>query len=303
MIKGLFADKSLFQQLLLLFFLAFMGTLFFTAIGLAIAAGIYDISTEEAFSIISNLNSSAGRESFKIIQGFSTIGTFLVPAILGAHLLSHQPERFMGLDRFPQPAYLFIILLILAGYGLGAASDVLYRISESFPWPDDLIASFESSQQIMTEQYQALLQMANPVEFMQVFLLMAILPAVGEEALFRGTLQPLLQRYMSPHLAIWLTAFMFALLHLQYLSFLSIFVLGAVLGYLRYWTNSIWLPTLLHLVNNGAIVIAVYFLDMDYAENLSGTESLSWIESTVLIAISAVCLLIMERISRKARLD
>lgn len=303
MLKGLFADKSLGAQLLLLFFLAFMGTLFFTAIGLAITAGIYNVSTEEAFAIISNLNNAAGKESFKIIQGLSTIGTFLVPAILGAHMLSHHPEKFMGLSAIPKPAYLYLVLVAASTYGLGAASDVLYRFSESFPWPEVMIEGFKSSQELMMQQYQALLDMNSPLQFAQIFLLMAVLPAVAEEALFRGTLQPLLQRYLNPHVAIWITAFMFSILHMQYLTFLSILVLGALLGYLRYWTNSIWLPTLLHLVNNGSIVIAVYFFGVDYEENLSATESLPIWESSISIAISVVCLLILERISRSLRLD
>lgn len=303
MLKGLFADKSLGAQLFLLFFLAFMGTLFFTAIALAITAGIYNVSTEEAFAMISNLDSPAGKEAFKIFQGLSTIGTFLVPAILGAHMLSHHPENFMGIANFPKPAYLYLILIGASAYGLGAASDLLYRFSESFPWPESIIESFKSSQDIMIGQYQALLDMDGLLQFTQVFLLMAVLPAVAEEALFRGTLQPLLQRYLNPHLAIWITAFMFSILHLQYLTFLSILVLGALLGYLRYWTNSIWLPTLLHLFNNGSIVIAVYFFGVDYEENLQSAESTSFLESAVLIAISIICLLIVERISRNNRLD
>ncbi len=301
--KGHFADRGLGAQLLMLFFLAFMGTLFFSALGFAIASGIYNVSIEEVLGIILESGNPAGREFFKVVQGFSTIGTFLVPSLLGSYLLSHHPEEFMGLQRYPKPALFLTLLLVVCAYSMGGLSDSLYRISESIAWPESLLEQFAASQELMLKQYESILDMQSFMDFTQVFLVMALLPAVAEEALFRGTLQPLFQRYLSPHWAIWITAFLFGLLHQQYLAFLSIFALGAVLGYLRYWTNSIWLPTLLHLVNNGSIVVAVYFFKVDYRENLESGLDFSMLENGLLIAILAFCLLIIERISRANRLD
>jgi len=36
------------------------------------------------------------------------------------------------------------------------------------------------------------------------------------------------------------------------------FVLGVLLGYLFYWSNSLWLPILAHFVNNAQAVIFSY---------------------------------------------
>lgn len=303
MLKGQFADRGLAAQILMLLFLAMLGTLLFTALGMGIAAGIYDISSQEVLGVFSNIGDPAGREIFKIVQGFSTIGTFLFPAILGSYLLSHHPENFMGLQSFPQSAPLLLVSLAAVAFGMGGLSDLLYRLSELLPWPDSILDSLGASQELMMAQYESILNIQGPLDFLQVFLVMALLPAVAEEALFRGCLQPLFQRYLSSHLAIWLTAFLFALLHQQYLAFLSIFILGGILGYLRYWTNSIWIPTLLHLINNGSIVIAVFFFDLDYRENLEGGVSSTIGESFGLVAVLVIGLIAMERLSRSSRLD
>lgn len=301
MLKGQFADRGIAVQILLLLFLALLGTMLFTGLGMGIAASIYDISSQEVLGIFTSISDPAGREIFKIIQGFSTIGTFLVPAVFGSYLLSHHPEEFMGVQAFPKPALFYLLLLGAVALGMGGLSDLLYQLSAALPWPESFLSSLSASQDLMMAQYESILAMNGFLDFMQVFLVMALLPAVAEEALFRGCLQPLIQRYLNTHIAIWLTAFLFALLHQQYLAFLSIFFLGAVLGYLREWTGSIWVPTLLHLVNNGSIVIAVFFFDLDYRQNLESELQGSLLESGLLVGVLMVALLAIERISRKAR--
>ena len=73
----------------------------------------------------------------------------------------------------------------------------------------------------------------------------------------RGLLQDgLSKRLRNPHVAIWLAAILFSGFHLQFEGFIPRLVLGAVLGYLLYWTNNLWVPIIAHLVNNGAQIIA-----------------------------------------------
>jgi membrane protease YdiL (CAAX protease family) len=123
---------------------------------------------------------------------------------------------------------------------------------------------------------------------------------LAEESLFRGVLQPLLARHINKHAAIWISAAIFGVMHNQYLAFLSITILGALLGYLRDWSQSLWLPSLLHFFNNATIVTMVYFMDYNYQEALSGNESISIIESTVLVAVLAVSLALLYELSRRS---
>lgn len=91
----------------------------------------------------------------------------------------------------------------------------------------------------------------------------AVMPGIGEELLFRGTLQKeLINHGKNPHAAIWLTAILFSLLHFQASGFLAKWLIGMVLGYAYHFTGSLWVPMVLHFLNNAAATIA-FFLYRD----------------------------------------
>jgi len=90
---------------------------------------------------------------------------------------------------------------------------------------------------------------------------MALLPAIGEEFIFRGAFQKVLIRLLkSPHAAIILGAILFSAFHLQFYGFLPRMFLGLILGYLFYWSRSIWPGVLFHFLNNGIeIILNAYY--------------------------------------------
>jgi len=93
-----------------------------------------------------------------------------------------------------------------------------------------------------------------------VMLIVAVVPAVGEELLFRGVLQKIMIAWTkNPHFGVWITAFLFSALHLQFFGFFPRMLLGALFGYLFLWSKSLWLPILGHFINNGTVVLASYF--------------------------------------------
>jgi hypothetical protein len=84
----------------------------------------------------------------------------------------------------------------------------------------------------------------------------AIIPAICEELLFRGVLMPLLGKMTrNIHIAIWITAALFSLIHMQFYGFLPRLLMGAVLGYLVIWSGSLWTAILAHFVNNATAFI------------------------------------------------
>ena len=96
-------------------------------------------------------------------------------------------------------------------------------------------------------------------EFLVALTVAAIAPAVGEELLFRGLLQPQLQKLTNnPHWGIWLCAILFSAIHLQFVGFLPRMLLGALLGYLLWWSGSLWLPILIHFLFNGIQILGAY---------------------------------------------
>ena len=88
---------------------------------------------------------------------------------------------------------------------------------------------------------------------------MAIVPAVSEEMLFRGCIQKTLTDKMrNKFLAILISAFIFSAAHLEFYGLLPRFILGIILGYVFYYTGNILMSMLLHFINNSIAVIAGY---------------------------------------------
>jgi uncharacterized protein len=89
--------------------------------------------------------------------------------------------------------------------------------------------------------------------------MIGVIPAIGEELIFRGVFQRILTGlFKSGHLAIWVTAFLFSAFHFQFFGFIPRFILGLVFGYLFFWSGTLWLPVISHFVNNAVSVILAY---------------------------------------------
>jgi uncharacterized protein len=90
----------------------------------------------------------------------------------------------------------------------------------------------------------------------------AFLAAFVEELFFRGMLQQTLtEAKLNHHIAIWITAAVFSAIHIQFYGFLPRMFLGAILGYLFFYTGSIWVSIAAHFVNNALVVLVGYFSD------------------------------------------
>ena len=105
-----------------------------------------------------------------------------------------------------------------------------------------------------------LLAFSDLGQFALGLLVVAVLPAICEELFFRGMIQPLLLRATgSPHRAIWVTAIVFSAIHFQFFGFVPRMLLGALFGYIYYWSGNLRLAMLAHFVNNGLTVTLSYF--------------------------------------------
>lgn len=104
------------------------------------------------------------------------------------------------------------------------------------------------------EQY---ILLSNPLFWSFVFI--AVLPPVFEELAFRGFLFNQLVKVTSRKLTIIATAFIFALIHFSFISFIWIFPFGLVLGYLRNKYNTLWLGIIVHFIHNLIVLLIDYY--------------------------------------------
>ena len=107
-------------------------------------------------------------------------------------------------------------------------------------------------------------------------IMIALLPAVGEELIFRGIMQRGLQERINPHVAIWLIAALFSAIHMQFLGFMPRLLMGVAMGYLLLWSGNLWYPIIAHFTNNALAVIFAYGIQhnaIDAGLEQSGTDN------------------------------
>ena len=136
--------------------------------------------------------------------------------------------------------------------------------------------------------------------------MVALIPALGEELLFRGVVQKIFTGWAKNiHIGVWMSALLFSAMHMQFYGFVPRLLLGAMLGYLFVWSGSLWLSILAHFVNNAAAVIFTYL----YQQNLSsidvdavGTQEGEMMSVLISTAFTAMLLFMIYRIESKKRL-
>jgi len=107
----------------------------------------------------------------------------------------------------------------------------------------------------------------SPVQFALALVVVGIIPAIGEELLFRGLIQNNLYIALkNHHIAIWLTGFIFAATHLQFFGLAPRMLLGVLFGYLYHWSGKLTVAMLAHLINNGFQVILLYLVQQGAIE-------------------------------------
>lgn len=114
--------------------------------------------------------------------------------------------------------------------------------------------------------------------FMVGLIVVAIAAGASEELLFRGVLQNILYKtWNNPHVAIWVAAFWFSFIHFQFYGFVPRMLLGAMFGYIYYWTKNLWLSMFAHFVNNGFTLLMVYLYQIKWTKtDIEKVDDVSW---------------------------
>jgi membrane protease YdiL (CAAX protease family) len=86
-----------------------------------------------------------------------------------------------------------------------------------------------------------------------------IIPSIFEEIAFRGFVFKELFSIFSLKVTILITTVLFTILHLSFISFVWIFPLGIVFGYLRARYRTLWYSIFAHFTYNTSIVLIEYF--------------------------------------------
>ncbi len=239
--------------------------------------------------------SASDPEAFLFANALLLIGALLVPALVVPLLLRWRLDRWHGLTPSPSGRTLWlgmVMLLTLYPFLMG----VEYYAAQWMPkaWTS---SAFQTQLRTL---YDLLLQIQSPAQWALRVLWIAVIPAVAEEFYFRGLTQQLFQRWMGrPSLAILLSAFLFAALHMQAEGFLSRWFLGVFLGYLFWKSRSIWVPVAVHFFNNMLILSLGWLHHQGWLPwDPAGDVKVPW----ALMGLSLVVTLIIGRLYGQPRL-
>lgn len=196
----------------------------------------------------------------KYLQIINTLGLFVIPPLLFAYLVSRKPVEYLGIHMRPAMlstiAGVAVIIVILPFIHWTAGLNEMMHFPE---WLSGIENWMKQSEEQAKELTGLFLGTSSLTGLMLNLMMIAVLPAIGEEFLFRGVLLRLFREWFgSPHTAVIISAFLFSALHMQFYGFLPRFILGLFLGYLFVWTRSIWVPVIVHFFNNGIAVAAAW---------------------------------------------
>lgn len=243
-----FAHKSRGVQLLYL-------ALFFLT-GLIVATGASMLLSRLCFGSMNVAYGSNPLAALYLQSAMASIGSFLAPALLFAYCQDRQWWHYNHADR--KPAYHLVNVTLILSIIILPLVALLGQWNEAIPLPDALQEMEDAASDIL----EGLMQTRSYAALFLNILVLGLIPAVSEEFLFRGALQSFLTDWTrKPHLAIWLTGLIFSAIHLQFAGFIPRFLLGVYLGYLFYWSRSLWLPILAHFLHNALTIMLSFTLE------------------------------------------
>ena len=255
-----FTGMTSWAKVLLLAALILLFMLLGTVISMVLAIPIFGLSMSELYQAIGypTADTIGILKYFQIVQ---TIFLFLIPSLLAAFLYSGDTAQYLMARK--TPAWLTLMLvagsLVLSIPLMNVLTE--FNASMKLPiWMEGIETRIRSMEETAGKLTDLFLNGKNYSDLSVNLLMIAILPALGEEFLFRGVVQRLFSEMTgNRHLGIWIAAFVFSFFHFQFYGFLPRFLLGLYFGYLLFWSSSIWVPVTAHFINNGLAVVYYHF--------------------------------------------
>ena len=240
----------------------------FIAIGfiLAGAAQIFAVSLLQPKGI-SLLNTDAIMKAMlapenvgvaRLNQVLSTFALLFIPALLFSFFVNGKKMLWLGFSKHINPKQIVIgfVIMFLTSLAAGPLFMMSKSIIAHFPSID---ATAKKLEDLYNSQTAVLGNIKTLPELFIGIFIMAFIPAIFEEAFFRGTLQNLLVKWIkNPIVAILITSFLFSLVHSSIYLFLSRMALGFTLGLMYYYTKNIWINIIAHLINNTIALGGMY---------------------------------------------
>ncbi|MGK7392953.1 MAG: CPBP family intramembrane glutamic endopeptidase [Candidatus Cyclobacteriaceae bacterium M3_2C_046] len=297
--KNYYSDKFPLTQginpyisILSITFFVIAGLLIGPLLGIFITNLFYDFDINELLNIASGTSMEPeSRIPVFLIQGFSSLFGFIIAPILYVILVDRLP--FSAITYHHERANLQIILLsIFIVIAFMGVNSIIIEWNQEINFPESL-REFEQWATEKEEQARNLTTFLTDFNdfgtFILALIVIAVIPAIGEEVLFRGLGQnKLLAIFKNHHVAIWVSAIIFSVIHFQFYGFVPRMLLGALFGYMYFWSGTLLVPIIAHFVNNGFTIFMIFLYNIDLTEyNIEEETDITFVPVIIFFVLTA----------------
>ncbi len=259
------APRAPWRNMMILFGLILLGLSVGNVLGMILLLVLSSSQTAVSAPEIGNIlqNPAAIPHAWWYIMAMQAVVhvfTFLVPSLIYWRWIENRKLNHFLVK--PSPSFLLFLITAAAVLVFMPFDSWVIELNKKMSLPSNLksIENWMASQERTMEQMTVFLtDFASWPKLFVALVVIAIIPAVGEECLFRGLIQrKIFNKTQNMHIAIWVAAALFSAIHLQFYGFVPRMLLGAMFGYLYWWSANLWIPIVAHLVNNGTTLVLLF---------------------------------------------
>ena len=231
----------------------FGGFFLYQIVGGALSLMIFGMSTEDDSVNAVRLMTMAGQILF-----------MLLPALVLSKMVYEDVSAVINI-KIPAMKELGLFLLgmiiltpLLQSY-LAIQNHFIEQWAANYKIINDIKIFFDDMNVLVEKAYSSMLNATNVFDGLLIIIVVAVVPAIAEETLFRGFIQKSFEFRMSPFIAALITAIFFGAFHFSPYAMLPLMTLGLFFGYAAYKSDSLIIPIALHFFNN-FVAVLLYFL-------------------------------------------
>ncbi|MCC6720888.1 MAG: CPBP family intramembrane metalloprotease [Bacteroidia bacterium] len=264
------------SQILIAFGILIINLFVFTMLAGIICKNIYGIDITELMAVSENENADIKSiNAIRIFQGIVSIGSFVFSSFVISYMIKQKPVEYLKLNKFLDFKLLvFIPILLIVSVPL---ISWLVQINSSLELPSALssIESFLRDLEAKNNKlYELMLTMNSSSDLILNIIIMALIPAVGEELFCRGILLNIFYGYTGKYYkSVLIVALIFTLFHLQFYKLVPMVTISFLLGVFVIWSKGIWASIFFHFLNNSLAVIGKYLYYKGYDNFLTNQDA------------------------------
>lgn len=248
-------------------------------------------------NVISNIFHFDSRTATLTGAIFQNIFAFILPAVITAYFSGVKVSSALSIRKAPTFRTIFgVILVMICSI---PAFETIVAWNENLHLPESmhgLEEQLRAMEQTAADATTGILDVSSFGAMLAGVAIIGILTGIGEEFFFRAGLQKTMSahNWVRPHVAIWVSALIFSMMHIQFFGFVPRLLMGVFFGYLLFWTDSVWNCVIAHALNNSVVVVSAWLETADreiaQASEMTGSAGYSWI--WIVVSVCAVALIL-----------